>query len=450
MKKTIIVLLVFSFGAGAALLYAGSGNLIVTGQLGVDTTSPSPGVLLDVAGNARVGSLGFWGTLPSSSYGLYANESISNPGSSLSGIYTILYPTYTTLNGTTQTQYSHAGIFETVPTINTSVTQNGYDRAILAQVLRNCNGTSADDGGTLATLAGAQVVYGHYNSNTSGQPPVTSNAYGLSVTPYYLTGTINNMYDIYLAPPATGGTAANRWGIYQNNTANNFFGGNVGIGTTDMGTGGSAALLFGSGAMPTAQTDVAGLYAQYSSTYGAVELFAFDESGNVSQISAHAQEAPDFLYDSQDGLPMIVKEVQYFLGYVRYTNKTRMARLAGMTDADKSALSPSQRVCVITESFADHQARTGEQLTLLVWEQEQAAIQQAKDAQRQAALSNQAALTAAIAQTTQALASATSDVQPQLQQILADLQLQLGNLVIPPVYQMKPVPPRLQAALNNQ
>ncbi len=75
----------------------------------------------------------------------------------------------------------------------------------------------------------------------------------------------------------------------------------------------------------------------------------------ATRISAHARDAPDSLYGPQDGLPMIVREGQYFLGYARHTNRTRMAWLAGMTDAEKSALSPSQRVCAITESFADQQ-----------------------------------------------------------------------------------------------
>ncbi|HYA41057.1 MAG TPA: hypothetical protein VEF34_07120 [Syntrophobacteraceae bacterium] len=438
MKKTaIIVLLVLMLGPN--LSYAQ--NLIVQGSLGVGTSNPA--FPLDVSGNARVNTLGIWGNTPSSGYGIFGAESILNPSSTLSGIFTILYPTYSS----GATQYTSAGIFETVPIVNSGATQNGYDRAILAQTLRNANGASADDSGTLLSLIGTQVTYGHYNSNGSTLP-LTTNGYGLYVIPYYLTGTITNMYDIYLATPSTGGTVTNRWGVYQANTANNHFGGSVGIGTTNLGSGGSANLLLGLGAKPSSLSHEAGLYVQ--NVGSSAELFAFDESGNAIQISAHAQDAPDYFYDPQDGLPMIVKEVQYFLGYVRYTNKTRMARLVSMTDADKRALSSSQRVCVITETFADHEARTGEQFTLLVWDQEQAAIKQARDAERQAALNAQAALTAAIAQTTLNLASATGGQQTQLQTILADLQQQLSTLVIPGVYQIKPIPPRLQAALNSR
>jgi len=51
MKKTIIILLVLMFGA-ADMLYAQSGNLIVMGQLGVGTGSPSHAV--DVVGDVNV------------------------------------------------------------------------------------------------------------------------------------------------------------------------------------------------------------------------------------------------------------------------------------------------------------------------------------------------------------------------------------------------------------
>jgi hypothetical protein len=182
---------------------------------------------------------------------------------------------------------------------------------------------------------------------------------------------------------------------------------------------------------------------------GTTELFSFDESRNETQQTVHAQDAPDFLYDLDDGLPIIVKEVQYFLGYVRYTNQTRSARLAGLTDAEKKMLSPEERVCVFKESFEEHEARTGEKLTQLVWEEEQVKIKQQMDASRQTAITNQAKLADAIASKTQAIAAASGESKLELQKELATLKQVQSELKIPPEYTVKPIPPRLQAVLGK-
>ena len=83
----------------------------------------------------------------------------------------------------------------------------------------------------------------------------------------------------------------------------------------------------------------------------------YDEEGTDSRITPHAGDAPDSFYDLEDGLPIVVKEMQYFLGYVRYTNQTRAARLAGMTDEEKKALPPEKRVCFFKETFEEHEAK---------------------------------------------------------------------------------------------
>jgi hypothetical protein len=223
--------------------------------------------------------------------------------------------------------------------------------------------------------------------------------------------------------------------------------GNVGIGSTNLGTGGSNALLLADGAKPTGLSGTAGLYAKVINN--TTELFSFDEAGNETQQTAHAGDAPDWMYDAEDGLPMIVKEVQHFLGYVRYTNQTRQAKLAGMTDTEKQGLSRPQRICVFKESFADHEIRTGEQLTVLVWEDEQAAIKQKKDAEKLALIATQAKLTNLIAEKTKTVGAAQGQRKLFLQQDASDLQQQLSAMVIPDDYEIKPIPPHLQAALGN-
>jgi hypothetical protein len=385
-------------GGGAAFLYAQSGNLIVDGELSVGSGS-SPAFTVDAYGTLRAQN----------------NSSASS-----------IYMWAPTINSSGTTYYKALDLFAETYNIPSGVTDSGYRVGLGVQGY-------VSDPNFSGTLVNQYGVWARHGSN-SGNGGTIYNSCGVFIDS--LTSANTTIRDLY--------------GLYQGSSnAKNYFAGNIGIGTDYVGSGGSAAILFAnSGVKPTSLINEAGLYA--TNVNGTAELFAFDAAGNAIQISAHAQDAPDSLYDLQDGLPMIVKEVQYFLGYVRYTNKTRMARLVGMSDAGKSALSPSQTVCVITESFADHATRTGEQFTLLVWDQEQAAIKQAMDAKRQTALNTQAALTTAIAQTTQNLASATGDQQTQLQSTLAELQQQLNSLVIPDVYQIQPIPPRLQAALNNQ
>ena len=158
--------------------------------------------------------------------------------------------------------------------------------------------------------------------------------------------------------------------------------------------------------------------------------------------------APEVLYDAEESLPTIETEVQYYAGFVRYTNKTRQARLAGMTDAEKQQLSPAQRTCVIKETFAEHEARTGEKLTQLIWEEEQAKIKQMKDAERQRLLDEKARLTAAEAKDRET-ASAKGKDKAAVQKESTELREKLKSMQIPEEYVMKPIPPRLQAALGR-
>jgi len=135
----------------------------------------------------------------------------------------------TTSSGTS----THIGLYNTLrPIINTGVTQSGYEMGQRNYIFRNYNGETADDSGTLTSLYGQSMYYGHYNTNTSSSP-VTTNVYGLMIIPYFMTGTITNLYDIYISGGASGGMVTNRYAIYQKaSAAKNYFAGNVGIGTT--------------------------------------------------------------------------------------------------------------------------------------------------------------------------------------------------------------------------
>jgi hypothetical protein len=182
-----------------------------------------------IGGTTKIGgTIGFWDTVPSDSYGIYALKSTSDPSTGTMGMYLRLYPTYTTT-----LSRSFDGIVSRVyPTINYTISNTSYVSAINGTVLRNY--TTDGDRGTLTSLYGMSLSYGH--SNAYAVTPITTTAYGLYMSPYYKTGTITTMYDIYIAPDETGGTVTNRWGIYQESTNNNYFGGNVGIGDTSPGS----------------------------------------------------------------------------------------------------------------------------------------------------------------------------------------------------------------------
>ncbi len=225
-------------------------------------------------------------------------------------------------------------------------------------------------------------------------------------------------------------------------------GGNVGIGTS-TGTGGTSSLIFGNGTKPTTYSGYAGFYAMQDPGFNFTQMHVFDGYGHETLISPHANDAPEFLYDPEDNMPMIVKEVQYFLGYVRYTNQTRAARLSGMTDAEKSLLSKDQRVCVIKETFAEYEARTAEKLTQLSWEEEQGRIKQELDANRQALVDAKSIIAAKIDAKTLEISSANDNAKLALQQDLTSLKQQHSSLKIPEAYTIQPMPTRLQAVLGK-
>jgi len=140
------------------------------------------------------------------------------------------------ITSSSNTSY-HAGGYHVIrPVINTGATQAGHEMGIYTEVLRNNYNSSADENGTLVSLYGQQLIYGHNNTNTSAIP-ITTNIYGMRLYPYYKAGTIANCYDLFIASGATGGTITNRYAIYQQSSAaNNYFAGNVGIGTTSPRT----------------------------------------------------------------------------------------------------------------------------------------------------------------------------------------------------------------------
>ncbi len=282
MKKRVIILVVGFLFIGFNV-FAADGDLIVNGKVGIGTTTPDSTTEIQFTGgggkiglhvedngagsdtllklddpSGNIGSDSYFiraldgtanafyikgdgsayfkgnlglGVAPNSEYSIYLEKDYTNPTSGTSYAYLNGTPTYT---GEETVAETFDGIRAYIkPIINTNHNNSGMVRGYYAQVLRNSNGISSDDNGTLTTLRGGHFVYGHYNTNTNATPQ-TTNVYGLSLTPDYMTGTITNLYDIYIASGNSGGTVTNRYGIYQVSTAaKNYFAGNVGIGATN-------------------------------------------------------------------------------------------------------------------------------------------------------------------------------------------------------------------------
>ncbi|WP_413290822.1 tail fiber domain-containing protein [Bdellovibrio sp. HCB337] len=109
------------------------------------------------------------------------------------------------------------------------VTDSGYLLGMRANVMRNFTMTGVDTG-TLESLAGLAIQYGHYNGSATA--PQTNVAFGMQISPHIMTGSIGTMYDLMLSAPSTGGTVGTYYGLYAGGVNKlNFFEGKLGIGT---------------------------------------------------------------------------------------------------------------------------------------------------------------------------------------------------------------------------
>jgi hypothetical protein len=120
----------------------------------------------------------------------------------------------------------------------------------------------------------------------------------------------------------------------------------------------------------TPSTNSARIYSK--DVAGNAELFVKDEAGTETQVSPHSVDGPVSLYDTNDSLPHVVKEVNDYIGGVRYLNLSRACMLledllkaiaAGQTLANIRTFLNNRGPGFIdiyrTESFASHNTRLG-------------------------------------------------------------------------------------------
>jgi hypothetical protein len=176
-------------------------------------------------------SLGL-GAVPNQSTGIYEVKDTTLTDLTYRSIHST--NTYrTTANGT----FTRQGVYMTMsPLISSGVTDSGTVGGFDYYVERAFKGAAYDDIGTLALLYGGSISYGHNNIGTSSNPTTTT-AYGLRILPFAELGTIDTMYDFYIGALSTGGTVTNRWGIYQADTAPNYFAGDITLAGGNLNTG---------------------------------------------------------------------------------------------------------------------------------------------------------------------------------------------------------------------
>lgn len=152
----------------------------------------------------------------------------------------------------------------------------------------------------------------------AGSGTLTGAANFYAQTPTASAGSFTHCYGIYIASQKSG-VVGSGWGVYQVGTSdNNYFAGNVLIGTASVGTNAARVIAVANGTAPST-FPVVQLWAQSG------ELKVADTGGVITQLSEHSRAAPDWLYDG-DEFPERMARVEHN-GYIQFVNVTRMAKL---------------------------------------------------------------------------------------------------------------------------
>lgn len=167
----------------------------------------------------------------------------------LSNSYASYSASYNNSTGTITAAYGAFGLAENASTGTIAYAIGGgflaqNDASGTVNYLYGSNSIAQNIGTTAVTTAMFGAVGYSYISGASGITPTAiggnfysqvnnasstiTSAFGVHSAVYQTAGTVTNAYGVYTGPIQ----GTNKWGFYQSGTENNYFGGNVGIGTT--------------------------------------------------------------------------------------------------------------------------------------------------------------------------------------------------------------------------
>jgi hypothetical protein len=135
---------------------------------------------------------------------------------------------------------------------------------------------------------------------------------------------------------------------------------NVGIGTDTFNSSSVGVLAIKDGTAPAAGTS------NQTAIYSASgEGYWMDSSGNATLQTPHANDAPVWLYDKSPGEEQVDKSYNTFTGDIVFTNNDRRNKLVEMQL--NGEILPSEKRFRTTETFAEYNTRTGNNLQKADW-----------------------------------------------------------------------------------
>jgi hypothetical protein len=166
--------------------------------------------------------------------------------------------------------------------------------------------------------------------------------------------------------------------------------------------GGAAGCLLEFRAVPDSRTNNApstdsARIGAFLDSGGVAQLFVKAEDGTTKQITEHAiADCPPFLLDSIDDMPNVSKEIQPYLGKVRWINRSREALLTQLQfwGTNVNAMPTNKTTFIYVETFQRYNNRlgltNGNGLIIESWTANQDAQQARYDAARLDELAQQA------------------------------------------------------------
>ncbi len=203
-------------------------TMAASGLIGVGTNAPQKG--LHVVSGAMVGTTDGFPTEYASVHNEF-NSGVLKKWTETSGNH-VNAGTYSLVSPVSNSaKASHSLVNILFMDVASGVTVTGSNHSFYNFSSRNRYAANTDNG-HVNLMVGIRNEYGHENS-VPANSPTTSQIYGALFVPNAFTGTISNLYDLYISAPTGTGTIGQHYSIYQAATsATNYFAGRTGIGTS--------------------------------------------------------------------------------------------------------------------------------------------------------------------------------------------------------------------------